>query len=101
MHTDRSASAGGVVFFQLMESLVTNVAVIAAGELGVVDALAGGPRDSDDLAQVTGSHPPSLRRLLRLLAAAGIVTQPQTGRYSLTEAAASLQATTGSLQPLF
>ena len=101
MNTDPSAPAGGLVLFQLMESLVTNVAVIAAGELGVVDALAGGPRDSDDLAQATGSHPPSLRRLLRLLTAAGIVTEPQPGRFSLTEAAASLQATTGSLQPLF
>lgn len=101
MNTDRSEPAGGLVLFQLLESLVTNVSVIAAGELGVVDALAGGPRDIDDLAQVTGSHPPSLRRLLRLLAATGIVTEPEPGRFSLTEAAASLQAATGSLQPLF
>ena len=101
MNTDRSESAGGLVLFQLMESLVTNAAVIAAGELGVVDALAGGPRDSDDLAQATGSHPPSLRRLLRVLAAAGIVSEPEPGRFSLTEAAASLRTTTGSLQPLF
>lgn len=101
MNTDRSAPAGGLILFQLMESLVTNVAVIAAGELGVVDALAGRPRDIDDLAEVTGSHPPSLRRLLRLLAAAGMVTEPEPGRFSLTEAAGSLQAATSSLQPLF
>jgi hypothetical protein len=101
MNTDRSASAGGLVMFRLMESLVTDVAVIAAGELGVFDALASGPRDSDDLAEVTGSHPPSLHRLLRLLAAAGLVTETEPGRFSLTETAAALQRTTGSLQPLF
>jgi hypothetical protein len=47
-------------------------AVETAAELGVADLVADGPRSSDDLAEATDSHAPSLYRLLRALAAHGV-----------------------------
>lgn len=51
--------------------------VYVAAELGIADLLAGGPRPADDLAEATGTHPPSLLRLLRALTALGILTQAE------------------------
>ncbi|MEY9996271.1 hypothetical protein ABIE67_008303 [Streptomyces sp. V4I8] len=56
-----------------------------AAELGIADALAGGPRPYDALAGDTGTDPAALRRLLRALAALGLVTQLDTERFALTD----------------
>ena len=42
-------------------------AVAVAAELGIVDHLVGGPRSAAELARATGTHAPSLYRLLRAL----------------------------------
>ncbi|MGP4014933.1 methyltransferase [Saccharopolyspora sp. 5N708] len=55
----------------------------AAVRLGVPDALAAGARTSADLAGRTGAHEPSLRRLLRGMAAVGIAAATEGG-YELT-----------------
>ena len=55
-----------------------------AAHLGLADQLAAGPRSADDLAAATGTHAPSLKRVLRLLAsAAGIVAEQEDGRFAL------------------
>ncbi len=60
-------------------------AISVAAELGIADLLAEGPKDSDALAGLTSSHPPTLYRLLRALAAAGII-QEEAGRiFSLND----------------
>ena len=82
---------GGAVLFKVMESFVFGFAVLAAAELGVADALADGPRTIGELARVTDSHAPSLARLLRVLAPAGIVTEAEPGRFALTAMGESLQ----------
>jgi hypothetical protein len=82
---------GGVVLFKVMESFVSGFAVLAAAEIGVADALADGPRTTDELARVTESHAPSLARLLRVLAPAGIVTEVEPGRFALTTMGEALQ----------
>jgi hypothetical protein len=55
-----------------------------AVELGLAERLAGGPRTAVDLAAEAGAHAPSLRRLLRALAAMEIVEDDGLGRYSIT-----------------
>jgi hypothetical protein len=82
---------GGVVLFKVMESFVSGFAVLAAAELGVADALADGPRTTEELARVTETHAPSLARLLRVLAPAGIVTEAEPGRFALTAMGEALQ----------
>ena len=46
--------------------------VYAVAELGIADLLAHGPRSSQELATTTGTHEPSLYRVLRVLTALGV-----------------------------
>lgn len=59
-------------------------AVYAAAELGLADHLANGARSAEDLARATGTHAPSLFRLLRALASCGVVTETASGRFTTT-----------------
>lgn len=62
-----------------------------AAELGIADLIKDGVRDSEEMAAETGTHAPSLRRLLRTLAAVGITTEPEPGSFGLTETGAQLR----------
>ncbi|MHB8573777.1 MAG: methyltransferase [Dehalococcoidia bacterium] len=66
-------------------------ATCVATKLGIPDLLADGPRASADLAQVTGTHPVALFRLLRGLTAAGLLVMDEELRFALTPLGASLQ----------
>jgi len=59
-------------------------AVAVAAQLGVVDHLAGGPRTAAELARATGTHAPSLYRLLRALATLEVLAEDDEGRFSST-----------------
>jgi hypothetical protein len=59
-------------------------AVYAIAELGIADLLAEGPQSSDALARATGTHEPSLYRVLRLLAALGVVEEVAPRAFGLT-----------------
>ncbi|MDD7938999.1 methyltransferase [Actinomycetospora lutea] len=59
-------------------------AVTVAAQLGVADLLRDGPRDVASLAAATGSHGPTLYRLLRALAAIGVFAEDDDGRFALT-----------------
>jgi hypothetical protein len=67
-------------------------ALRAATVLGVADHLVDGPRDVPELAELTGSHGPFLRRVLRLLATRGIFREDDDGRFHLTPCADVLRA---------
>jgi hypothetical protein len=67
-------------------------AVHVAAELGLADLLASGPRHHEDLARETGTHAPSLNRVLRLLAGAGVVTEEPDGRFALAPLGESLRS---------
>ena len=49
-------------------------AVYVAAKLGIADLVQDGPKTSDELATATGTHAPSLYRLLRALASVGVFT---------------------------
>ncbi|MBA2447301.1 MAG: methyltransferase, partial [Chloroflexi bacterium] len=66
--------------------------VHAAAQLGLADLLAEGPRSVEDLAAVTGAHAPSLARLVRALAALGVVAEADGGRIELTSLGATLRS---------
>ena len=59
-------------------------AVSVAASLGVADALAAGPRTAAELAPELASNAEALYRLLRLLAATGVLHEAGDGRFSLT-----------------
>jgi hypothetical protein len=58
--------------------------VYAAAELGIADLLGDGPQSSQELAAATGTHEPSLYRVLRVLAALGAFEEHEARRFSLT-----------------
>src|SRR5438132_8168920 len=60
-------------------------AVCVAAELGVADLLADGARTSDDLADAIPTNPDALYRLLRALAAAGVLREEKGRLFALTE----------------
>lgn len=62
-----------------------------AAKLGLADLLAAGPRDTASLAEESGTHAPSLARLLRALAALGVVMQHADG-FALTDLGHTLRA---------
>jgi orsellinic acid C2-O-methyltransferase len=59
-------------------------ALHVAAELGLADHLAGGPRTGAELAALTGTHAPSLHRLLRALCALGVCEETEAGAFALT-----------------
>jgi hypothetical protein len=59
-------------------------AVYVAAELGIADLLADGPASCKELAGATGTHEPSLYRVLRLLAALGVFDEVEPRTFGLT-----------------
>jgi hypothetical protein len=75
-------------------------AVYVVARLGIPDLLINGPREVDDLAQATGSHSPSLKRVLLALAAVGVLDKVGPRRFALTPIGAMLRADVpNSLRP--
>lgn len=68
-----------------LTDLVTPFAIQAAAELGVPDALAGGPMAADALADRLGCDPQALRRLLRTLSRKDVFTETAPGVFALAE----------------
>ena len=86
------AAPAGALVLQMARAYRQTQMVHAAAELGLADLLAAGPRDAADLAAATETHAPSLRRLLRALAAYGVFVEGEDGRFALTAEGASLRA---------
>jgi DNA-binding CsgD family transcriptional regulator len=66
--------------------------VHAAAELRIADLLAQGVQTTEELAERTGTHAPSLRRLLRALAGLGVLTQTGPERFELAQLGQQLRA---------
>jgi hypothetical protein len=77
---------------ELVDRFKLAQAVYVAAELGLADLLAGGPRPCDELAAETGTHPPTLYRLLRALAAGGLFREEANGVFSLAPLGGALRA---------
>jgi alkyl hydroperoxide reductase subunit AhpC/SAM-dependent methyltransferase len=58
--------------------------VYVAAKLGLADYLAGGAKSAEELAGPTGTHAPSLYRLMRTLAHLGILSEDAAHRFTLT-----------------
>jgi hypothetical protein len=67
----------------LTGGLIISRAVYVAIRLGIPDLLANGPKTVDDLARLTTSHAPSLRRVLRLLAALSVFVAHEQDTFGL------------------
>jgi hypothetical protein len=66
-------------------------AVYAAAQLELADHITHGHCTSGELARRTGTHPASLRRLLRALVSCGLFTEGEPERFALTSTGAALR----------
>jgi hypothetical protein len=73
-----------VALRRLVNGYQVTQAIHVAATLGIADLLRDGPRASDDLARATDSHAPSLHRVLRALAAVGVLHEGDDGCFALT-----------------
>jgi hypothetical protein len=80
-----------IVLFRLATGYYVSCAIHAVAQLGIADLLKDGPQSHEVLAAASGSHAASLRRVLRLLASAGVLVEEQDGRFSLTAVGACLR----------
>ncbi|MCV7397243.1 methyltransferase [Mycobacterium paraseoulense] len=86
----RSAPPAAVMMELILNAWVAQ-AITTAADLGVADALAGGPLSGEQLAERVGADADALRRLMRALIGIGIFRQHGDGRYALTPLAATLR----------
>src|SRR5260221_3485126 len=64
-----------LVLQQLIRGFLVTQCIYIAAKLGIADLLKDGPRTSEELAQATGTHAPSLYRVLRLLTSTDLLTE--------------------------
>jgi O-methyltransferase domain/Dimerisation domain len=77
---------------RILSGVRLSQAVSVAASLGIPDALADGPRNANDLAAALGTDPPTTYRLLRTLAAGGILHESEERVFSLTDLGAALRS---------
>ena len=70
---------------RIVNSYQLSQAIHVAAVLGIADLLADGPRTTDELAAATETDQRALYRLLRALAAFGLLHEGEQRRFSLTE----------------
>jgi len=76
---------------QMLNACFTVQALHVAAALGLADLMANGPVTVDDLAAATSARRPSLYRLLRMLAGAGVFREETDGRFALTDLGSTLR----------
>ncbi len=86
-----NASPPQLVLQQLIQGFMVTQCLYIAAKLGIADLLKDGPRRSEDLAQATGTHAPSLYRVLRLLTAVDLLTEGEAHSFALTPLGTYLQ----------
>lgn len=79
-----SQRAAAAAMLPMIWGIHISRAVYVAAELRLADLLADGPASCTKLAQATGTHEPSLYRVLRLLAALGVFQETGPRSFGLT-----------------
>jgi SAM-dependent methyltransferase len=77
--------------WDLVRGALGTRALAIVSDLGVADALEGGPRPVSELARELEADPETLHRLLRALASDGIFAEQETGVFRNTEASELLR----------
>lgn len=72
--------------------------VYVLAKLGIADLIKDEPRTAAELAVATDAHAPSLFRVLRALAAVGVITQDNEGRFGATPLSETLSTGPGSIR---
>jgi orsellinic acid C2-O-methyltransferase len=84
MTTTHEQSGSAPTLIALIQHGAMAQAVCVAAELRIADFLESGPKHVGELARVTGSHAPSLHRLLRALASLDLCVECEDGSFALS-----------------
>ncbi|MEH1097940.1 methyltransferase [Micromonospora sp. CPCC 205561] len=76
---------------EIIGGYMASQSLALAAELKLADHIHDGRVTSAQLAEATGTHAPSLHRLLRTLAAIGLLAEPTPGEFRLTEVGEQLR----------
>jgi ubiquinone/menaquinone biosynthesis C-methylase UbiE len=79
-----------------MDGYLATQLLYVAAKLSIADAISGGPQTADALARRVGAEPDPLRRVLRGLAAEGVLDEHPDGRFGLTPLGSCLRADVSS-----
>ncbi|RKQ92187.1 hydroxyneurosporene-O-methyltransferase [Solirubrobacter pauli] len=93
MHDEESSSAE---LMRLINGYQVSQTIHVAAALGIADLLADGPRAVDELAPLTATDESALHRLLRALAAIGILHEKDHRTFGLTELGQELRGPAGA-----
>jgi hypothetical protein len=80
------------ILMQMLFGAQMQKSICVATKLGIAELLAERPWTTDELAAQTGTHAPSLYRLLRTLASIGIFAETADHKFELTPIAALLRS---------
>ena len=80
------------LLLQLIFGFFPSQVLYVAARLRIPNLVADGAKSSEELAEATATHAPSLYRLLRALAYLGILEESEPGRFALTEFGAPLRS---------
>lgn len=82
--TQSDAPPPHVQLIQMVSGYWISKVIYAAAKLDLADRLADGPKSAEELAGPTGTHAPTLHRLMRTLASLGVLTERDEKRFALT-----------------
>ena len=80
------------ILMQMLFGALMQRSICVAAKLGIADLIAEKPQTAAELAAKTETHAPSLYRVLRTLASAGIFTESTDQKFELTPIAALLRS---------
>src|SRR6516162_11443474 len=84
-HSEHAAQAEAqAALHQMIDGYWVTQIIYVASRLGIADLLDDRPRAIDVLAKSTGTHEPSLHRLMRALTGLGVFRQAENGEYQNT-----------------
>ena len=90
-HAQPSELPPPVAMLHMIQGFWVSRALYVAAKLGIPDLLKDEPKSSADLAHATGTHAPSLYRVLRALDSVGVFAEDDRGRFGLTPLGATLR----------
>jgi ubiquinone/menaquinone biosynthesis C-methylase UbiE len=88
---DKTDIPPSVAMLQMISGFWISRAIYIAAKLGIADHLRNGYKTADELAAATGTHAPSLYRVLRALASVGVFGEDARMGFTLTPLAETLR----------
>ena len=81
-----------VALTQIMFGALATQALYVPAKLGIADLLVDGPKSVEELATATGTHAPSLYRVMRAVASVGVFTEQDDRKFALNPVAETLRS---------